>query len=475
MIKTPLRKNIFRIFMALMVMAFLIPQAGLAAEKKKHFVVVIDAGHGGHDSGAAENGVMEKNINLGVALKLGELIKKKLKNTEVIYTRDGDYFLSLQKRADIANKAGADLFISIHTNSVDKSNTNRANVSGASTYVLGLHKETDNLGVAQRENSVIELDKDDKTRYTNFNPQEDESYIIYEMTAKKNLQNSIRFASDVQKEMEKGGRKNRGVNQAGFWVLWSTAMPAALIELDFICNPEQAKFLGSEDGQEKLASYIFNAVKNYEEYYRKSTMASNEKPQWAETAESKMADKSMRNPVKATQNGFSRKSTKAKKEEKQPEAPTETEEIHVNNPVLEEEIAQVEETTEEIYDPDAPTVMTATEMGDELNFVPETQKKERVKNSKKAKEQQTSQRRSRVKANRSSIKTSYRVMLFASENELNPNHDLFKGLTPVSAIHENNLYKYTYGESESKEEMDALLDEISPIFPEAQVIKCLSN
>lgn len=263
-------KYSFAILFFLMCAIFCSPLRASAAQKKQ-FVVVIDAGHGGNDSGAIENGVKEKDVNLAVALKLGNLIKKKLKDTEVVFTRNSDNFVSLQGRADIANKAKGDLFISIHCNSVDRNNKNRSNVAGATTYVLGRHKDGDNLAVARRENSVVELDANDKAHFSQYNPSEDESHIIFEMTQKKNLQNSVRFASDVQKQMEAGGRISRGVQQAGFWVLWSTAMPAALIELDFICNPQQAQFLNSNDGQEKLANAIFNAVKNYESYFRKST------------------------------------------------------------------------------------------------------------------------------------------------------------------------------------------------------------
>lgn len=252
-----------------MALCLIFPQSALATTKKK-FVVVIDAGHGGTDYGAIENGVNEKDVNLAVSLKLGEMIRKKLKDTEVILTRSTDEFLSLQKRADIANQAKGDLFISIHCNSVDRTNKNRSTVLGASTYVLGQHKDADNLAVARRENSVAELDASDAAHYAKFDPEKDESYIISEMAQKKNLQNSVRFASDVQREMAAAGRRSRGVYQAGFWVLWSTAMPAALIELDFICNPEQAQFLNSKEGQEKLAGAIFNAVKNYEAYYKKS-------------------------------------------------------------------------------------------------------------------------------------------------------------------------------------------------------------
>lgn len=245
-----------------------IPFSALAA-KEKEFTVVIDAGHGGHDHGAIDNGAREKEINLSVALKLGELIKKKLKDTKVVYTRDDDTFVSLQGRADIANKAKGDLFISIHTNSVDAKNKNRKTVAGASVYTQGAHKDDANLAVARRENSVIELENGYEQKYSGFDPNKVESYIIFEMAAKQNLAQSHRFAKSVQNNLVKvAGRKDRGVHQAGFWVLWATSMPSVLVELDFICNPESASYLTSKQGVDKLAEAIFDAVKEYEQNFR---------------------------------------------------------------------------------------------------------------------------------------------------------------------------------------------------------------
>lgn len=234
----------------------------------KDFVVVIDAGHGGHDYGAIGAITNEKTINLGVALKLGNLIKKAHKDVKVIYTRDGDYFKELQERANIANKANADLFISIHTNSVDKKNPNRTRINGAATYTLGLHKSAANLAVAKRENSVIMLENDYSERYSGFDPNSTESYIIFELSQNKHLDQSIDFAGKVQKEMTRvAGRKNNGVRQAGFLVLARTSMPAVLIELDFICNPDAERFLGSTDGQNKFAKAIFTAFNSYKVAY----------------------------------------------------------------------------------------------------------------------------------------------------------------------------------------------------------------
>lgn len=234
-------------------------------QDKHEFTVVIDAGHGGHDVGATDNGIREKDVNLGVAKKLAEMLGKKRKDVKVVMTRDKDEFISLQERADIANRNRGDLFISIHTNSVDKKNSNRKKVEGSSVYALGLHKDANNLKVAQRENSVIELESNYEQKYSGFDPKKDESYIIFEMAQKRNLGHSLKFAGEAQKQLVNvAERADRGVKQAGFWVLWATSMPSVLVELDFICNPKSAKFIGSADGQQKMAQALFNAIENYE-------------------------------------------------------------------------------------------------------------------------------------------------------------------------------------------------------------------
>lgn len=237
---------------------------GSLAGFPKDFVVVIDAGHGGHDYGAVGVKTNEKTINLGVALKLGDLIKKVHDDVKVVYTRDGDYYKKLQERAKIANKAGGDLFISIHTNSVDKKNRNRTTIHGAATYTLGLHKSAANFEVAKRENSVIMLEDDFTTTYQGFDPNSTESYIIFELSQNKHIDQSINFASKVQHELSTtASRKDNGVRQAGFLVLAATSMPAVLIELDFICNPECEKYMASQTGQSRMARSIFDAFTKY--------------------------------------------------------------------------------------------------------------------------------------------------------------------------------------------------------------------
>lgn len=235
------------------------------------FTVVLDPGHGGKDVGAVGINAYEKNINLEVALKVGEILREKYKKNEVevVFTRNRDVFIPLQTRCDMANRAKGNLFISIHVNSVDAKNPNRATVSGASVYTLGLGKAGENLEVAKRENSVMMLEADYTTRYNGFDPNSSESYIVFEMMQNRHLNESIKFASMAQKELVvTAGRADKGVKQDLFWVLVHTGMPAVLVELDFICNPESEQFLTSKQGTDRLAEAIANAFISYYENNR---------------------------------------------------------------------------------------------------------------------------------------------------------------------------------------------------------------
>lgn len=230
----------------------------------KPFKLVIDAGHGGRDYGALGRNSREKDINLGVALAFGKMVEKNMDNVKVVYTRNRDVYLTLQERANIANSCKGDLFVSIHTNSVAKDSKSRTSVRGSATYVLGLHKTEENLAVAKRENSVIALEKDYTTKYAGFDPNSTESYIMFELNQDKHLGQSLDFASNVQKAFVRtAGRKDNGVRQAGFWVLARTGMPAVLVELDFICNPDQERFMSSGDGRQKLAKSLYEALDEY--------------------------------------------------------------------------------------------------------------------------------------------------------------------------------------------------------------------
>lgn len=236
-----------------------LPAFCLSAERKD-FIVVIDPGHGGHDPGAIGRRGREKNINLKVALKVGRLIQNNCNDVKVIYTRKTDVFIPLDRRAQIANNAKADLFISIHTNSVARGKS----VRGAETYTLGLHRTEENLEVAKKENSVILIEDNYEQRYAGFNPNSSESYIIFEFLQDKNMEKSVKLATYIQKQFKNTARRvDKGVHQAGFLVLRATSMPSVLVELGYISNPDEEQYLLSETGTTTLANSIYNAFLNY--------------------------------------------------------------------------------------------------------------------------------------------------------------------------------------------------------------------
>jgi N-acetylmuramoyl-L-alanine amidase len=220
--------------------------------------IVIDAGHGGHDVGCLGSSSHEKHIALAVSLKLGALIEKYFPDIRVIYTRETDVFIELHERAAIANRNKADLFICIHCNSGPSA------AFGSETFVMGLHKSADNLAVAKRENSSILLEKDYKAKYDGFDPNSPEANIIFSLYQNTFMNQSLHFASLLQDQFtQNSGRFNRGVKQAGFLVLFRTAMPSVLIELGFLTNKSDEKFLISEKGQESMANSIVKAFRIY--------------------------------------------------------------------------------------------------------------------------------------------------------------------------------------------------------------------
>lgn len=238
-----------------------------ATPGRRPFTVVLDPGHGGKDIGCRGRLTNEKTVVLDVARKLGEMIASEHPEVKIVYTRDTDRFIELNRRASIANKAEADLFISIHVNSVDTRTRGRENIHGASVYTLGLHRTDDNLDVAMRENSVIELEADYSEKYQGFDPNSSESYIIFELTQNRHQQNSVEFADMIKRELvATAGRADKGVRQSGFLVLRATSMAAVLVELDFICNPAAERFLASENGRKKCARSIADA---FSEYYKR--------------------------------------------------------------------------------------------------------------------------------------------------------------------------------------------------------------
>jgi len=235
--------------------------------QNKKFTLVIDAGHGGHDTGAKRGNSLEKDINLNTSLLFGQLVEANFEDVEVAYTRKTDKYLTLQERADIVNNNHADLFVCIHTNA-SKSTT----AYGAETYTLGLAKSKANLDVAMRENSVILLEVDYKSKYKGFDPSSTESYIMFEFMQDKYIDKSIDLASSIQHQFTKyANRSDRGVRQAGFLVLLKSACPSVLIELGFISNPTEKKYLTCERGQKEMATSIYNAFVNFKRNYDKKS------------------------------------------------------------------------------------------------------------------------------------------------------------------------------------------------------------
>ena len=506
-----------------------------AAKNDSQFTLVIDAGHGGHDHGAIDNGAREKDINLGVATKLASLIKKKMKDVNVVMTRDDDTFISLQERANIANRNKGNLFISIHTNSVDKSNSNRTKVAGTSVYALGPQKDANNLKVAQRENSVIELEDNYHQKYSGFDPSKDESYIIFELSQKTNLAQSLKFAEKAQKELvATAGRNDRGVKQAGFWVLWATSMPAVLVELDFICNPDEAKFLSSEEGQQKLAEALFKALQSYRNKDNnkvaevktsknidiKSVQESNPQAQISKTEEKEVTLKAQSNDrvetkkthlaAKKQSNNAARKRRSASSKVLSDEKNFETESI-----ILSDETRYLADRSEESAEQAPAIAMSMTQDNKESNKA-SSKKKQKKESSGKTKSNSIDNKKTTVesanmiaqtktsdakhnspskrnqktfvvsnlpddkKSSKNTVQSPggtsgrselvYKILLLTSEKELALNDPQFGRFKPTGVYMENNKYKYTIGDSHSRADIERKLLEIKTYVPEAEIV-----
>ncbi len=496
-------------------------------QKQQHeFTVVIDAGHGGHDHGAIDNGAREKDINLGVAKKLAALVRKKMKDVKVVMTRDDDTFVSLQERANIANRNKGNLFISIHTNSVDKSNPNRRKVAGTSVYALGPQKDANNLRVAQRENSVIELESNYNQKYSGFDPSKDESYIIFEMAQKKSLGQSLRFADKAQKELVKtAAREDRGVKQAGFWVLWATSMPSVLVELDFICNPKTAGYLASESGQQQLAQSLYNALDQYVESLGNPAAADIASAQVKPAAETSMADAADETPTVGTlvaqekkentrrdhvAQARTRSGSSAQRRRRSDSARRAS-----DSRDLAAEKIELKSETDWLVRQEKPEVKKE-EPAPEPEKNPKDKKKKKKKNGKSSKKKADAKKteakpdkksgtKSDSKRKGSNTRTitvkssggkggitpvvseggtraaaaaaapyasgmTYQIVLVASERELPSDDPAFCGLKPTGSFVENGLHKYTYGDTANRREIEQRLLEVKTLIPEAVII-----
>ncbi|OJW67192.1 MAG: N-acetylmuramoyl-L-alanine amidase [Candidatus Amoebophilus sp. 36-38] len=225
--------------------------------------IIIDAGHGGKDSGAVGKFSKEKDIALQLALELGNLIKKNMGDVKVLYTRQKDEFIPIHQRAHTANKNKADVFISIHCNAAEKNKS----AHGIEVFTMGLEKSSKNLAVTKRENSVILIEHNHKKHYQGFDPKSPESHILFSLYQNAHTENSLKLAQHIESGFKQHTeRKSRGVKQDGLLVLWQTSSPSVLVEVGFITNPEEEKYLNNKIGQHQIATAIFEGFKKYKHY-----------------------------------------------------------------------------------------------------------------------------------------------------------------------------------------------------------------
>ena len=374
------------------------------------FTLVIDAGHGGKDPGTRGVKALEKDVNLKVALAFGKYVERNCPDVKVIYTRKTDVFIELSERAAIANRNKADLFISIHSNALPDGKISR----GFETYTLGMHRASDNLDVAKRENSVILVEDNYKQRYAGFDPKSSESYIMFELMQDNNMSNSVELAKMIQHEAcSLSGRQNKGVHQAGFLVLRETSMPGCLIELGFLTTPDEEAFLDSSNGQDLLAHGIFNAFLKYKKKYgaRNSATSSSVKTEEPKTGSAKQKSAAKEQP----------KQPAAKEQPKQPAAKEQP-----KQPAAKEQPKQ----------PAAKTECSPVQKADPT----------------------------------SGSRPIFKVQIGASSQQLPPDSPEFKGLANVESYQENGMVKYTVGASPDFNEINRLRKSIFDKFPEAFVI-----
>ena len=388
-----------------LIMFCLFALASVSAKDK--FTVVIDPGHGGKDVGAVGAISNEKSINLNIALALGNLIERNLSDVRVIYTRKTDVFISLKGRAEIANRAKADLFISVHTNSVPPTKTPP---QGFQVYTLGMHRAKDNLDVAMRENSVISLEKGYEKTYQGFDPNSSESYIMFEILQSANMEKSVELARLIQRSVcSKANRNDKGVHQAGFLVLRETSMPSCLIELGFITSNEEEQFLNSSRGIDLMARGIYEAFVEYKNIY----------------------DGKVTIPY--------RPSTK-------------------NQLPIENVLGRLSNNTK--------TPAEQVEMPKRIKVVtqPRTTQTPTVKHQRNREERHTS-----LDETSASIPL-FKIQIFAINRELSLDSELFKGYKNISFEIDGSLHKYMIGANEDYYEILRLKEELKQEFPEAFIV-----
>lgn len=384
--------------------------------------VVIDAGHGGAKPGAIGKKCQEKNLTLSMALKLGQLIKDNYPDVNVIYTRTSDVDIALAERARIANKAKADLFLSIHCNS-----WNNNSPTGVETYVMGLSQSKANMQVAKKENADILLEEGykDNSDYQGFDPNSPESYVLFAMYQNAYLDKSLDFASLIQKQYKSAIKTiDRGVKQAEIFVLYKTAMPAVLTEVGFISNPEEEQYMMSDEGQATIVASIFKAFATYKSQTEGTKMPTN---------------------LKINLKGYKEKSLKNYNPEVQHE-----EETVVETTTPSEETPAQQPTTKNTYKPEtASTMVPSTAPTGVQPPLPKDEPEETLPPQPKAKTETTNDAPESSQAAGSTCKDNrvvYKVQFLTSGKQLKEKAREFKGITEYEYYLQNGIYCYTSGQ-----------------------------
>ena len=393
-----------------------------ATGANRRFTLVIDPGHGGHDAGALGAISKEKNINLSVALQFGKYVERNMPDVRVIYTRKTDVFVSLKERANIANRANADLFISVHTNALPAGKVAR----GFETYTLGMHRAKDNLDVAMRENSVISMETGYQQTYQGFDPRSSESYIIFEFIQGKNMERSVELARNIQRKVcNSANRPDKGVHQAGFLVLRETSMPSCLIELGFITTADEERLLNDASRVDDIARGIYEGFAQYRNKY----------------------DKSISVPYRAA----------------------DTESVSVAKIISDKKQEQPERRSEDVDTAPRRTVKHVETRVEKAK--PVQQNRRQNQQDKPAQQNRQTQQNKPVqqKANVADAPV-FKLQIFVSNRTLRKGDAHFKGETGYDSYQEGNMVKYTMGASTNYNEIFRLRKTLAEKFPEAFII-----
>ena len=440
----------------------------LAEEAKHRFTLVIDAGHGGHDPGAIGSFSKEKNINLSVALAFGQLVEDNCPDVKVVYTRKRDVFVSLQRRADLANEHKADLFVSIHTNALPGGKT----AYGSETYSLGMAKANENLAVAKRENAVITLESDYQRTYEGFDPNKAESYVIFEIMQDRYMRQSVDLAQCIQKQYKRAGRPDKGVHQAGFLVLRNTSMPSVLTELGFISTPAEEQYLNSPKGVSELSRSLYNGFLAYRRLHDHTahdlppdlpTLTADRTPQLSTEAVSDedvavvpvptvpTARRTDTNPEPAASSKTAREQSDNKSEADRRPAPS---------------------TKKQADSKDKQPKPASQKQPDNTKKPAEPAKKPADKGKQTAdrgKQQAPSKPAQKKQPAAKGPKVQYRVQVGAGKRDISPKDSQFKGLA-ITRVKEGSLYKYFYGNYSTYTEAKKGLRTVQAKMPEAYLV-----